>query len=916
MYLKRIEIFDTRAISHLVVEDLDQHGVVVISGPNETGKTTIADAVKAALTLKASSNAKEVKSLRSSNSAEHPRVVVDMRLGEYDFRLDKTFKSGKNATVIEIEKPSRRTLHDADAHQWLEDLINSEQTKDVWAIFVAEQGQAQQALSLGRFGQLTGALQEATGEAPETAGERNVMDAVLSEYKKYYTENSGAERKDLKDSREALQHCQEELHKARAVVRQFDELNREAAEKDREIEKLKADVPVAQREIAEREQAVAKLKEFKDLVAAATAAAKLADKELQNAQQAEGVRVGLIKKYQDAQQQATELVAAAETAEEKAQTEATHFNHAETQNSQAVKKVQRAQALVELLESDFAYFDTAQRIDVLEKTLAEVEELNEELSKLTNEAAAYTVTEKSVEALREAHTRFATAKAVLEAASPVVELSSAADAVVAVDDKDIQLRAGAEPETVSVTSKTQLTVGDVTIAITPGSQAGDLRGQYDSAQTELNSLLSKLGVTSLDEAVAADRARKKIEMQRENCKNSLKLKLEGADFLTLKGELNQKLTEQEHNVAQREAYAKRLHELADAEETSSSIPGQGASERVETAAEKLQDIARPANADEAKVMLGAAKRDYAEADEARMSYSAELSRLSTKPLHNAAIIAKSKVDGQQSLLDGLQQELETAREVEADAVLFSRVERRKAEAEAAKEAETKAIAQLELQDAEEVELNLSGAKSAYEMKRKRLDVARERRSVIKGELSRFESANERLVAAQENLTRAEREHASLMRRAQAAKLLFETLREARSQTREAIAEPLLAKMREYGGSIFGKGTEFEMSDDLQIISRSSDEGTIDHGNLSGGAKEQIDILLRLAAAGVMEGGAGAPVIIDDALGYSDEQRLRLMNNAIARAGEHNQVIVLTCDYERFQYVSGATYHSMNELLIS
>ena len=64
----------------------------------------------------------------------------------------------------------------------------------------------------------------------------------------------------------------------------------------------------------------------------------------------------------------------------------------------------------------------------------------------------------------------------------------------------------------------------------------------------------------------------------------------------------------------------------------------------------------------------------------------------------------------------------------------------------------------------------------------------------------------------------------------------------------------------------------------------------------------------------MDGEGGAPVIIDDALGYSDPRRLRRMNNAFARAGEDSQVLVLTCYPDRFSRIPDSHRLEMDDLL--
>ena len=94
--------------------------------------------------------------------------------------------------------------------------------------------------------------------------------------------------------------------------------------------------------------------------------------------------------------------------------------------------------------------------------------------------------------------------------------------------------------------------------------------------------------------------------------------------------------------------------------------------------------------------------------------------------------------------------------------------------------------------------------------------------------------------------------------------------------------------------------------------RSHDGQTIDFGDLSGGAKEQLGILTRFAIAQLVAGG-GAPVVIDDALGSTDATRLQLMSTLFDRVGRQAQVIVFTCMPGRFSRVPGRTELSMKKL---
>ncbi len=79
------------------------------------------------------------------------------------------------------------------------------------------------------------------------------------------------------------------------------------------------------------------------------------------------------------------------------------------------------------------------------------------------------------------------------------------------------------------------------------------------------------------------------------------------------------------------------------------------------------------------------------------------------------------------------------------------------------------------------------------------------------------------------------------------------------------------------------------------------------GRLSDGTQEQIAVLVRLAMGAMLaEKGAIVPVILDDALVYCDDDRIKLMFDALVRAGKHQQIVVLTCRLRAFGALGGNT----------
>ena len=69
--------------------------------------------------------------------------------------------------------------------------------------------------------------------------------------------------------------------------------------------------------------------------------------------------------------------------------------------------------------------------------------------------------------------------------------------------------------------------------------------------------------------------------------------------------------------------------------------------------------------------------------------------------------------------------------------------------------------------------------------------------------------------------------------------------------------------------------------------------------------EQLGILARLAVAALVDTQDAVPVMIDDALGFSDPERLARMGAVFDTVGADGQVIVLTCAADRYSGVSTA-----------
>jgi uncharacterized protein YhaN len=161
--------------------------------------------------------------------------------------------------------------------------------------------------------------------------------------------------------------------------------------------------------------------------------------------------------------------------------------------------------------------------------------------------------------------------------------------------------------------------------------------------------------------------------------------------------------------------------------------------------------------------------------------------------------------------------------------------------------------------------------------------------IAKSELAHLRVAHERMEA-----------------RAAAAMLLFETFARRRSEAHHRYVAPFREGIETLGRLVFGSTLEVELATDLSISRRTLHGVTLNFADLSTGAKEQLGMISRLACASIVAADGGAPVIFDDALGWSDPRRLETMGAAISKAGRSCQIIVLTCTPGRYASVGDAS----------
>jgi DNA repair exonuclease SbcCD ATPase subunit len=162
-----------------------------------------------------------------------------------------------------------------------------------------------------------------------------------------------------------------------------------------------------------------------------------------------------------------------------------------------------------------------------------------------------------------------------------------------------------------------------------------------------------------------------------------------------------------------------------------------------------------------------------------------------------------------------------------------------------------------------------------------------------------------LDAAETEREHAHTEYLRVHRRARAAETLRSVMARHRDATRQRYADPFRLEVQRLGRLVFGEDFEVDVDSDLNIRTRTLSGRTVPYESLSGGAKEQLAIVARLAGASMVAKEDSVPVVIDDALGFTDPERLTKMGAVFDAVGGDGQVIVLTCSPERYAAVGDA-----------
>ncbi|ORB29387.1 AAA family ATPase [Mycolicibacterium parafortuitum] len=875
MKLHRLVLTNYRGITHRDIE-FPEHGVVVVSGANEVGKSSMVEALDLLLESKDRSTKKDVKQVKPTHADVGAEVTAEISAGPYRFVYRKRFHK-KPETELTVLAPKREQLTGDEAHERVRAMLAETVDLDLWQAQRVLQSAPMTAADLSGCDALSRALDVAAGDAaddpaPGGAVDTLLIDRIEEEFRRYFTA-TGRPTGEWSAATARLRDAEQQVAQCAAAMAEVDDAVRRHAVLTTDIARIAGESSAAATQLATATRAaedVAKLRADLDQATLRAQAADTAHTASQTAlTERRRSRAEIDERNAAITRLQAESAAAADDLETAAEVKIAADEAAEAAREALTASQQRAdtaRAAVQRLAD-------REEADRLAARLAAIERHQRELDALSAELATMTLTDKLMAAIEQAAAIVDRAAAAVENASAHVELVATTDLEVTVGDTTVTLDAGGRWEA-GISAATGVDVaGVLSLRITPAASAAATQEKLDLVTATLAEALQQAGVDDLVAARTLDLRRQEL---RAACQQ-VRAVLEALTVDDSADDLRTRLAAVQQRLPAEDG-------LFDADPAA-----------LEPAAQRLELL-------EATAAHQEAIRDC----ETHRKVAEQAGRLLAERELNAARLAQKLQSAQQELA-AITERLAEQRALLADDQLALKAE---TDAEAAAKARATVVQlseELARHQPEAVAAALADAERSVAVVTARREEAAEALREVAAQLKVFgtEGRKGRLDAAETEREHAQAEFIRVQRRARAAQLLRSVMGRHRDAMRQRYVDPFRGEVERLGRIVFGESFEVDVDSALRIEHRTLGGRTVPYESLSGGAKEQLGIVARLAGAALVAKEDSVPVVIDDALGFTDAGRLTKMAEVFDAVAGDGQVIILTCSPQRYADVRSA-----------
>ncbi len=492
MKILRLRLRDFKGVADREVT-FAPDGVTIVEGPNEVGKTSLAEGLTLVLEHLDSSSRAEIRDAKPVHRDAGPWVEAELTTGDYHVIIEKRWLRAP-MTHLRVLAPRAEELTGREAHERLRAILDETLDQQLFSALHYLQGVDISQAAVGGSLSLAAALDaSASGQSPAAQADAGIVDRVRQERARYFTPGGKATAERIQRAA-SVDRLREDADAAAARIRELDDLAERFRSLSDERRRLDDERTTAERLLAAETRAWQAVQEARRTVSeatlrhdgarAATAEAErrlLARAELRTAETDAAARTAASARRVEAlcpgADAAAVALADATTAREAARA-------ARAVATSALRGAREDHEYARRLVSRDLWAERLARVRAGQQTLAATAELiggnrldAERLALL--EAAASAVT---------------TARAQLSAASAGVTVTALRDATITIGDDAHHINTGGVLEA-HVDGTLVIGVGDLArISVAGGAPERSLRDALDGAEHEFVSLLVDSGL--------------------------------------------------------------------------------------------------------------------------------------------------------------------------------------------------------------------------------------------------------------------------------------------------------------------------------------------------------------------------------------------------------------------------------------
>ncbi len=865
--------------------DLDQ-ARTLIGGPNETGKSTLIEAIHRGLFLKSTVTGEGQKSMMSTLFPGHPEVEVRFAANGAEYHLTKRF-SGASGTT-QLVQVGEQTWQGEEAEFRLAGLLGVEElgggrgilgrVSQQWSHLWVWQGMSGDDPSEHAAAQQAHLLQQLQQTGGAVAMQSELDGRVASRFAQakdqiFVRAGSARSGSDLdKAQAEAAQAeaaraaASERLDRLRQAVRDFEESSSTIQRTTSDLEDLRQQRQSVNEKISQTERLQQVEKEQASVVDRAAeklTALEEIDKNINGLKESISTLQKSLKPKQEEERRLESTFADGRK----------RTTDAERQYDGALEKTREVRLRRELAATYVHRFEKEARHQELQARLERVQTLEQDIEGLREQIAQLaSIDQEGLEALQNLENGLARASAALNAMAAEVEVVKA-DQPVRVGDAELSTGASH-----TVSEPTEVKVGDsLCLRIHPGGgdSLANAREEVRTLRENLRRSLDEYGLESIAKASEVVARRADLQSRVDNTEAALE-ELDADDLAEAFSSAKDELTAAEADVK------RRMDQVSNTEQPSTLADAKAWRDREEDALHTV------------------------ESSEAGLKATRDTLQQEQGDLENELSNVRDTIAGEKQELTGCEAQLNLLLDNHGDDDARTKAleEARKAQrdAEAALAATRAALEALQPDLLEADRERLQRALDETEQQRQdahtscavsqaalRSDGTVDPHAALAQAEARLESSTEHLEA--------------VSRKAKAIALIASLFQQEQRALADQFSQPLANKITGYLQCLFGPDAhavvafEDNTFKSIQLV-RLAQDGAMSFENLSGGTREQVAAAVRLAMAELLaaDHDNSLPIVFDDAFAYADPERVNTLQRMLDLGASRGlQIIVLTCN---------------------